>query len=303
MMRSLPVIHDPAYEVDIGPHVFLTAKFRLVRERLVGEGIVEESDILTPDPATDRDVGLVHTADYIEKITTGRFSIAERQLLEVPYSAALKEAMWVCAGGSAYTGRKALEHGAAMHLGGGFHHAFPDHGEGFCLINDVAVAVRVLQRDRAIERAMVIDLDVHHGNGTAAIFADDPTVFTFSMHQQNNYPAFKPPSDLDLGLRDGTQDQEYLDLLAEHLPRIVDKHRPELGFYLAGADPYRQDQLGGLRLTLDGLRSRDRLVIETLSGAAIPVAVVTAGGYAWDPSDTVQIHVGTVREAIRPLWP
>ncbi len=303
MMRSLPVIHDPAYEVDIGPHVFLTAKFRLVRERLVGEGIVEESDILTPDPATDRDVGLVHTADYIEKITTGRLSTAEQQLLEVPYSAALKEAMWVCAGGSVHTGRKALEHGVAMHLGGGFHHAFPDHGEGFCLINDVAVAVRVLQRDRAIERAMVIDLDVHHGNGTAAIFADDPTVFTFSMHQQNNYPAFKPPSDLDLGLRDGTQDQEYLDLLGEHLPRIVDEHRPELVLYLAGADPYRQDQLGGLGLTLDGLRNRDRLVIETLCSAAIPVAVVTAGGYAWDPKETVQIHVETVREALRALRP
>ncbi len=298
-MPPLPIIHHPAYEVDIGAHVFVTAKFRLVRERLIEEGTITEADILTPEPATDRDMALVHTPEYIEKILTGRLSMAEQLLLEVPYSAALKDAMWLCAGGSTLTGRQALEHGLASHLGGGFHHAFADHGEGFCLINDVAVAVRVLQRDGLIERAMVIDLDVHHGNGTAAIFKGDPTVFTFSMHQERNYPALKPPSDLDLGLPDRIQDQEYLGLLAEHLPRIVDEHRPDLAYYLAGADPYREDQLGGLALTLDGLARRDRLVIETLSRAGVPVATMTAGGYARDPRDTVAIHAGTVREAKR----
>jgi acetoin utilization deacetylase AcuC-like enzyme len=163
----------------------------------------------------------------------------------------------------------------------------------------VAIAVRVLQRDKAIERAMVVDLDVHHGNGTAAIFADDPSVFTFSMHQQNNYPAAKPPSDLDLGLPDRIGDAEYLRLLGEHLPRIVDEHRPDLAYYLAGADPYQQDQLGGLGLTLDGLRRRDRLVLEILGKAGVPVATMTAGGYAMDPSDTVEIHAGTVREGAK----
>ncbi|NNG15479.1 MAG: histone deacetylase [Gemmatimonadales bacterium] len=296
MPASLPVIHHPAYEVNIGMHVFVTAKFRLVRERLIEDGTIKEANILVPEPAIDEDVALVHTPEYVEKITTGRLSHAEEMMLEVPFTVELREAMWLCAGGSALTGRTALEHGIASHLGGGFHHAFADHGEGFCLINDVAVAIRVLQRDKAIERAMVIDLDVHHGNGTAAIFADDPTVFTFSMHQQNNYPALKPPSDLDVGLPDRIGDAEYLGLLEKHLPPIVEEHRPDLAYYLAGADPYVQDQLGGLGLTLDGLRRRDRLVLEILGKARVPVATMTAGGYAINPSDTVEIHANTVRE-------
>jgi acetoin utilization deacetylase AcuC-like enzyme len=290
MPGSLPVIHHPLYEVNIGVHVFVTAKFRLVREWLIEDGTIREADILIPKPATDDDVALVHTPEWLQKIKAGWLSDAEEMMLEVPFTAELREAMWLCAGGSALTGRQALEHRVASHLGGGFHHAFPDHGEGFCLINDVAIAVRVLQRDKAIERAMVVDLDVHHGNGTAAIFADDP-------HQQNNYPAAKPPSDLDLGLPDRIGDAEYLGLLGEHLPRIIDQHRPDLAYYLAGADPYRHDQLGGLGLTLDGLRRRDRLVLEVLGKAAVPVATMTAGGYAMDPQDTVEIHAGTVREA------
>ena len=299
MTSSLPVIHHPLYEVNIGAHVFITAKFRLVRERLIEDGTIKESDILTPEPVTDDDVALVHTREYIDKINTGRLSNAEELMLEVPSTPELREAMWLCAGGSTLTGRKALERRVAAHLGGGFHHAFPDHGEGFCLINDVPIAIRVLQREKAIERAMVIDLDVHHGNGTAAIFADDATVFTFSMHQQNNYPAWKPPSDLDLGLPDRLQDQEYLGLIEKHLPRIVEQHRPDLAFYLAGADPYQHDQLGGLGLTLDGLRRRDRLVLEILGKAGVAAATMTAGGYAVDARDTVTIHAGTVREAGR----
>lgn len=184
-----------------------------------------------------------------------------------------------------------------MHLGGGFHHAFPDHGEGFCLINDVAVAIRMLRRDRLADRCMVIDLDVHHGNGTAAIFADEPEVFTFSMHQEHNYPLWKPPSDLDIGLADGTGDTEYLAQLETHLPRIVRAHRPDLAFYLAGADPYEEDQLGGLRLTIDGLRRRDRFVLETLRGEKVAAAVTLAGGYARNQNDTIEVHCNTAREA------
>jgi acetoin utilization deacetylase AcuC-like enzyme len=207
--------------------------------------------------------------------------------------------MWLCTGGSILTGRLALESGICVHLGGGFHHAFPDHGEGFCLINDVAIAIRCLMHENAIQRAVVVDCDVHHGNGTAAIFSGDDTVFTFSMHQQHNYPAWKPPGDLDLGLDNGVGDEEYLALLRRHLPAITDAHQPQLAFYLAGADPYRHDQLGGLDLTVDGLRRRDELVLDQFRSAGIPVAITLAGGYAVDPNDTVEIHCNTVRAASR----
>jgi acetoin utilization deacetylase AcuC-like enzyme len=207
--------------------------------------------------------------------------------------------MWLCAGGTLGTARCALSEGVAVHLGGGFHHAFPDHGEGFCLINDVAIAIAALRRDGVLGRALVVDLDVHQGNGTAAIFAGVPEVFTFSMHQESNYPAWKPPSDLDLGLEDGVKDEEYLALLSRHLPDIVDAHEPELAVYLAGADPYAEDQLGGLALTRDGLRRRDALVLETCRERDVPVAVTLAGGYARREADTVAIHVATVREASR----
>jgi len=279
--------------------VFPTAKYRHVRNRLVADGSVTEVDFVAPGPATDDDVALVHTAEYLEKIKSGRFSTREILTLEVPFSEALRESMWLCAGGTMLTGHLALERGVAVHLGGGFHHAFPDHGEGFCLINDVAIAIRALQRDGRIDRALVIDCDVHHGNGTAAIFQNDPSVFTLSMHQERNYPAWKPPSDLDLGLDDGTGDTEYLALLRKHLPGVVERHRPDLAFYLAGADPYQQDQLGGLALSIEGLRERDTTVLATLADAGVPVATVPAGGYARRTDDTVEIHCNTIREAQR----
>ena len=219
-------------------------------------------------------------------------------MLEVPFSGALREAMWLCAGGTILAGRLALGGSSpVVHLGGGFHHAFADHGEGFCLINDVAIAVRGLQRESAAARFAIVDCDVHHGNGTAAIFAGDDDVFTFSMHQQNNYPYLKPPGDLDIGLADGTDDENYLGHLDQHLPRILEDHRPDLVFYLAGADPYRYDQLGGLGLTIDGLERRDRLVFDGCRAAGVPVAVTLAGGYALDTDDTVRIHCGTVAAA------
>lgn len=294
-----PVVWHEGYEADIGPHVFPTLKYRAARDALVRDGTIGEEDIVRPEPVLDEHVALVHTPSYLDKIRNDAFSVHDIMTLEVPFSPGLREAMWLCAGGSILAGRLALGGGLAVHLGGGFHHAFPDHGEGFCLINDVAIALRVLINEGKIERAAVIDCDLHHGNGTAAIFSEDPRVFTFSIHQQHNYPAWKPPGDLDLGLLDGVGDGEYLELLQQHVPRILEHHRPDLVFYLAGADPYKEDQLGGLELTLDGLRRRDELVFRAARDAGTPVAVTLAGGYARRFEDTVEIHCETVRAARR----
>lgn len=298
---SLPVVWHEAYEADIGVHVFPTNKYRAAYDILVADGTIAESDIQRPEAAGDEQVALVHTAEYLTKIRNDAFSIQDVMLLEVPYSPELREAMWLCAGGSILTGRLALENGLAVHLGGGFHHAFPDHGEGFCLINDVAIALRVLKGEGLIERAAVIDCDLHHGNGTAAVFADEAEVFTFSIHQQHNYPMWKPSSDLDLGLPDLTGDGEYLGLLEKHVPPMLESHRPDLVFYLAGADPYKEDQLGGLSLTRDGLRRRDELIYRMAAEAGVPVAVALAGGYARRFGDTVEIHCETIRAARRQV--
>jgi acetoin utilization deacetylase AcuC-like enzyme len=297
MPAFLPIISADAYEVDLGGHVFITAKYRLVRDRLLAEGAISREELLSPEPATDAQVLRVHTPQYVEKIRAGTLSAAERMRLEVPFTDGLREAMWLCAGGTLLTARQALEHGVAVHLGGGFHHAFAGHGEGFCLINDVAIAVRALQDEGGVRRSVIVDLDVHQGNGTASIFAGDAEVFTFSMHQENNYPARKPASDLDIGLPDRTGDAAYLALLEENLPRILQTHRPQLAFYLAGADPWEGDQLGGLALTRAGLRQRDDTVLRLTGEAGVPVAIVLAGGYAHSPDDTVEIHCNTVRAA------
>ena len=291
------LVVNPKYEVDIGGHVFVTARYRLVLERLLAEGTVTDADLVVAERATDEQVLRVHGQDWVGRIRGDRLTYADEMRLEVPFSPELQESFWLCAGGTIQAGRLARADGVAVHLGGGFHHAFPDHGEGFCLINDVAIAVRALSAEDGVARAVVIDLDVHHGNGTAAIFADEPAVFTFSMHQQNNYPAWKPPGDLDLGLADGTEDDTYLALLDEHLPAILAQHRPHIAFYLAGADPYVHDQLGGLRLSLAGLRARDDAVLRQLRERGVPVAIVLAGGYAWRREDTVEIHCNTVRAA------
>lgn len=299
-MSGPSVIYDPSYEVDIGPHVFPTRKYRLVRDRLLAEGVISESDLVRPQPASDAELALVHTPEYLRKIARGDFTLPEIMVLEVPFTPELAAASRLCAGGSVLTGRLALERGAAVHLGGGFHHAFPDHGEGFCLINDVAVAIRSLQQGGEIRRAAVVDLDVHQGNGTATIFAADDRTATFSMHQERNYPAVKPPSDIDIPLRDGTGDEEYLSLLSDSLPKLLDGQRPDLAFYLAGADPYGEDQLGGLGLTLAGLAARDAFVIRALRERGIACAVVLAGGYAVRTGDTIAIHATTVRTALAP---
>jgi acetoin utilization deacetylase AcuC-like enzyme len=298
-MNRPPVVHHPAYEVDIGPHVFPTAKYRLVRTALVDRGVLADAAFIEPASVTDDDVALVHTPAYLAKLRGGGLSPLEELRLEVPYSESLRDMMWLCTGGTHAAATLAIDGGIGVHIGGGFHHAFPDHGEGFCLVNDVAIAIRMLQRDGAIDTAGVIDLDVHHGNGTAAIFADDASVFTLSMHQQHNYPAWKPPSDIDVGLPDGTGDEEYLALLHRHVPDMLARSVPNVVFYLAGADPYREDQLGGLALTREGLRQRDTAVLTACRQAGVPTVVTLAGGYARNPADTVAIHAATVELALR----
>ncbi|HSM35770.1 MAG TPA: histone deacetylase [Longimicrobiales bacterium] len=293
-----PAVWSPRYEVDIGPHVFPTAKYRLVRETLLSEGRLGPGDFVEPTAASWDEIARVHSAEYMAKIRAGSFTAREVLTLELPFSAALREASLLCAGGTLLTVRTAIERGACAHLGGGFHHAFAEHGEGFCLINDVAVAAAGALAEGLVARVSIVDLDVHHGNGTAAIFAAEPRVFTLSMHQERNYPAVKPPSDLDIGLDDGTDDERYLELLDRVLDAGVDRHRPDLVLYLAGADPYREDQLGGLALSRDGLLERDRRVLARSRAAGAAVAVVLAGGYARDTRDTVAIHTATVEAAL-----
>jgi len=298
-MPAPAVVHSDRYFADIGAHVFPTRKFRLVREEVVRRGLLADRDVLEPQRAADAAVLRVHDRAYVEKLLQGKLSVLEEAVLELPYSKQLVEASFLCAGGSILAARESLTRGAGINLGGGFHHAFPDHGEGFCVFNDIAIAIRALQHEGRIRRAAVIDLDVHQGNGTAAIFRDDPTVFTFSMHHEQNYPAIKPPSDLDVGLDTGTDGAAYLAALERHLPAILDRHRPDLVAYVAGADPYEQDQLGGLRLEREDLRKRDRIVFEGAATREIPVVAFLAGGYAARVEDTIGIHADMVEGAFQ----
>jgi acetoin utilization deacetylase AcuC-like enzyme len=296
-MLPFKLIYDDRYDLHLGEHVFPSQKYRLVRERLLAEGLADSGDFISPQPATDDDILRVHSQDYVYKLKTGSLSYTEKLRMEVPYSKELIEACWLAAGGSILAAQRALVDGWAVSIGGGFHHAYPDHGEGFCVIHDVAVAIRRLQFDRAIETAMVVDTDVHHGNGTAAIFGGDGTVFTLSIHQENNYPFPKPPSTIDINLADGVGDEEYLSVLESHLQKAFAEFSPQLLFYVGGADPYREDQLGGLALTMEGLGRRDALVFDYAKRNNVPVAITLAGGYARRVEDTVRIHVGTILAA------
>jgi len=290
------LIYHPGFVVDLGPHVFPAQKYALVRESLLAEGVADEQDFLLPEPADDEDVLRVHTPEYVRKLKDGTLSPMEERTLEVPWSRSMQQATWLAAGGAILAGRLARRDGCAILLSGGFHHAFADHGEGFCMINDVAIAVRALRARGELRRVAIVDLDVHHGNGTAAIFRDDADTFTISMHQQENYPAVKPESRVDIGLPDETGDAAYLDALAGPLREAV-AFRPELILYVAGADPYQHDRLGGLGLTMEGLRMRDERVFGAARAARVGVAVFLAGGYAMRTADTVDIHVNMVRAA------
>src|SRR5215831_5409519 len=293
-MLPFKLIYHPSYDLNLGAHVFPSQKFRLLYELLLREGIADTDDIVRPQRASDDDLLRVHTAEWIGKLRNGSLTASDIMKLEVPYSPELAEAVWLAAGGSILAGQLALRDGFACNLSGGFHHAHANHGEGFCAIHDVAVAIRRLQSDGAIEKAIVVDTDVHHGNGTADIFRDDSSVFTLSIHQENNYPAYKPPSDLDLPLDDGVDDEEYLATLLPAVARVLDDFCPEIVFYVGGADPYVEDQLGGLNLSKSGLKARDKGVFFAARSRGIPVVTTLAGGYARRVEDTVRIHANTV---------
>ena len=296
-MLPFKLVYHERYDLNLGAHVFPSQKFRLIAEALRAEGIATTADFLRPEPASDEDILRVHTADWVRKLKTGTLTASEVMKLEVPYSPELVEAVWLAAGGTILAAQSALRDGFGANLGGGFHHAYPGHGEGFCAIHDVAVAIRRLQADKAVRRAMVVDTDVHHGNGTAAIFAGDESVFTISIHQENNYPPHKPPSNIDLNMWDRADDVEYLGELIPVVQKSLDDFRPDIVFYVGGADPFCEDQLGGLALTKRGLSERDRKVFEEVRRRGIPVATTLAGGYARRVEDTVRIHVNTILAA------
>jgi acetoin utilization deacetylase AcuC-like enzyme len=299
-MLPFKLIYHPGYDLNLGEHVFPSRKYRLIHDQLLDEGTAAPSDFVEPQPAADADVLRVHDAGWVHRLKTGTMTDVEVIRLEIPYSEAMVNGFWLAAGGTMLAARSALRERIGFNIGGGFHHAFPGHGEGFCAIHDVAVAIRALQHEKVIERAMVVDCDVHHGNGTAAIFAGDNSVLTMSLHQWNNYPSVKPSSTIDVHLRDGIGDEEYLERLRGALDLAMG-FAPHLIVYVAGADPYREDQLGGLKLTMEGLKQRDRLVFETALGKRVPLAVTLAGGYARDTADTVTIHCNTVKEAAASL--
>jgi acetoin utilization deacetylase AcuC-like enzyme len=326
-MLPFKLIYSDAYFLPIGQHVFPAEKYRRIRDKLIESGVAEPADFVTPQPASDQDILLVHKPQYVNKLKTGTLSAMEELQMEIPYSPELVNAFWLSAGGSILAAEHALKNGVAVNIGGGFHHAFPDHGEGFCMIHDVAVAIRRMQRDGNIRTAMTVDCDVHQGNGTAAIFAGMRTgsqsmseplpssgpavlgkkplmrgahagdVFTISLHQENNYPPHKPPSSIDVDLPDGTTDGDYLAWLDHALSSGLRQFTPDLICYIAGADPYREDQLGGLALTIEGLKKRDELVFRVARAKGIPVMVTYAGGYALRVEDTVTIHCNTVMTA------
>ncbi|MBZ5703488.1 MAG: histone deacetylase [Acidobacteriia bacterium] len=296
-MLPFKLIYHPRYDLNLGAHVFPSQKFRLIAEFLLHDKLAAQDDFLQPEAARDEDVLRVHSPDWVWKLKEGTLTRSEEMRLEIPYSPEMVEAAWLAAGGSMLAGERALRDGFAANLGGGFHHAYADHGEGFCPIHDVAVAIRRLQAEGRIRKAMVVDTDVHHGNGTAAIFRDDPSVFTLSIHQLNNYPAHKPASCVDLHLADGVGDDEYLETLLPAVRKALEGFQPQLVFYVGGADPFCEDQLGGLALTREGLRERDRMVFEEARRRGVAVASVLAGGYARRVEDTVRIHVNTILAA------
>lgn len=295
----VPIVYSDEYwMLDVGRHVFPVKKYRALYERLLLLG-ARKDQILAPEPAADEDILLVHTPRYVKKLKTGTLSSAEIAMLELPFSPELVRFAWITVGGTILTARLALERGMAVHLGGGFHHAFHDHGEGFCMLNDVAIALEKLKREGAFRKAMVVDCDLHQGNGTAHILQGKDYALTFSIHQMDIYPSEKTQSSVDIGLWSGAADKEYLASLRGCIPRLYDEFAPELVIYLSGADPFEHDVLGGLRLTKDGLRERDLLVIGEARRRGISVAVLLAGGYAAEFEDTVGIHLNTVRVAQR----
>ncbi|MDH4217208.1 MAG: histone deacetylase [Candidatus Aminicenantes bacterium] len=290
------IYSDAYWMVDLGNHVFPAEKYRLIYEKILLKGAKKEH-FLAPESAQEEDILLVHTPRYLKKLKSGKLSQAEIMTMELPYTTELLDFAQLMVGGTITAARMAVINGLAVHIGGGFHHAFPDHGEGFCIFNDVAVALRKMQKEGLIMKGMVVDCDVHQGNGTAKVFSEDKSIFTFSMHQMDIYPAHKEESTLDVGLWSGDGDKKYLSDIKLHIPGLYEEFQPDIIFYLAGADPYEKDQLGGLKLTLEGLKERDRIVIGGALRYQIPIVILLAGGYAYDVEDTVAIHFHTIQVA------
>jgi acetoin utilization deacetylase AcuC-like enzyme len=292
------VLYSDKYVIDLPPaHSFPIQKYRLVREQLTVEGTLALHELLRPDLASEQDIRLVHTAEYWTQVERGTLPPEAIRRIGLPWSESLVRRSRASVQGTLTAACFALEDGVGINLAGGTHHAFPDHGEGYCVLNDIAIAIRVLQRDRALRRVAVIDCDVHQGNGTAAVFSGDANVFTFSIHGANNYPARKVPGTLDIDLPDGTGDEAYLAALEPAVKQIVGEFRPDMVFYQAGADPLRNDRFGRLRLTHAGLRRRDELVLGAARDAGIPVAITMGGGYGHRLEDTVEAHCNTIRAA------
>lgn len=291
----MQVFYTPRYYADIGSgHVFPIRKFELVRDKLLAEGTLEPAEIVEPAPAALEDVLLVHTTDYVSRLCSGNLTPKEIRRLGLPWSESLVQRSFYAAGGTLSATRASLASGYSSNLAGGTHHSFSDRGEGFCVLNDVAVAIRAMRVRKLSQRAAIVDCDVHQGNGTATIFAGDDDTFTFSIHGANNYPLFKARSTVDVELADGTSDTEYLDTLARHLPSVF-ASEPEIVFYLAGADPYKGDKLGRLALSIDGLRERDAYVLRECHEREVPIVTVMSGGYGKDINDTIEIHCNTIR--------
>ncbi|MBI5118441.1 histone deacetylase [Candidatus Poribacteria bacterium] len=287
------IVYSDKYFANIGPHVFPAQKYRLVYDEIGKDGYLQSPSvqILQPRMPTRDELRFVHEDKYLDdvlgfRITPSTFSS------ELPMRREVVEAFLLSSGGTLVAAESAVTTKKSVNLGGGFHHAFPDHAEGFCFFNDVAMACRMLLKEKKATRIAIVDCDLHQGNGTAYIFRDEPNVFTFSIHQENNYP-IKQTSDLDIGLDDGVGDDEYLKRLGGAIEQIQKEFRPDYVFYLAGADPFEDDQLGSLELTHEGFKRRDEMVVGTFCGADIPLCVVLAGGYSRDVRDTVRIHYNT----------
>ena len=291
----MQVFYTPRYYADIGQgHVFPIRKFELVRDRLLAEGTLQPGELHEPAPANLEDVLLVHTHDYVSRLCNGNLTPKEIRRLGLPWSESLVRRSFYATGGTIAAAHAALANGYASNLAGGTHHSFADRGEGFCVLNDVAIAIHALRARKLAGHVAIVDCDVHQGNGTATIFAGDENTFTFSIHGANNYPLFKAQSTLDVELPDGTSDEEYLTTLATHLPEAF-RNDPDIVFYLAGADPYAGDKLGRLAVSIDGLRERDMFVLRECYEREVPVVTVMSGGYGKDINDTIEIHCNTIR--------
>jgi acetoin utilization deacetylase AcuC-like enzyme len=287
----VPLVYSPKYHVDFGDHVFPVIKYREVAKLLKSRYGWRPESFYEPSPATQEQLLRVHSERYLEDLRECRWN--ERTAFsELPINKPIIDMFVLACGGTIRAGELALAHGCAVHIGGGFHHAFAEKAEGFCYLNDLAVAGRAMQAEKSIKRIMVIDCDLHQGNGTARIFRDDDSVFTLSMHQRDLYP-LKEESNVDVHLRNGVSDEEYHRQMTLHIPALLDDFTPEMILYQAGADPYEKDQLGDLRLTIGGLAQRDRLIYRWAAERQIPIAVTLGGGYAYETADTVAIHVNT----------